>query len=409
MSSGQRRDVDPAALGRGPPGQLGQLHALGALGQVPAQRPALRGGAQELLPLHLEPVVEGGVVRDVGPLSRVVDRVGQVRVPDRQRRGHPVLHRAAAQPGDRAAVGPVHLQLEELTPVHPDRPGRVHRGHHPAGELQHGVGRVVGSDVVGRARLVPAPRDQPRLPRVHRGDRAEQVLQQIPPVREHVQHDPAAVLFAVVPGGPLRGDLVALEHPVAELQPHRQHPAEKTRPDQPAQLDHARQEQLVLHDAVGDAGLAGRAGQPQRPVQRAGHRLLGVDVLAGGDGPGQAVLARAGHLGVEVDLDPRVGQHVVQAGRPARQAVLLRDLAQPRLAAPDQDRLGVHGRAVRQWHAALLPDAEQRPDQMLAVAHPPGDPVHGDVQDLVCHRSPFTPGARPAIRSGKALSKVRLG
>ncbi len=306
-----------------------------------------------------------------------------------------MLHRAAAQAGHRAAVRPVHLHLEELTPVHPDRPGRVDRGHHPAGELQQRVGRVVGGDVVRRGRLVPAPRDEPRLPRVHRGDRAEQVLQQVPPVREHVQHDPAAIGRTVVPGRPLRGDLVALEHPVAELQPHRQHPAEEARPDQPPQLDHARQEQLVLHHAVGDAGRAGRAGQPQRAVQRAGHRLLGVDVLARRDGPGQALLARAGHLGVEVHLDLRVGQHVVQAGRPARQAVPLRDLAQPRLAAPDQDRLGIHDRAAVQRHAALLADAEQGPDQMLPVAHPPGDAVQGHEHDLACHRSPFTLGARP--------------
>src|SRR5262249_46346725 len=64
-SDRQGRDIDPAALGGGPQRQPGQLHALGTLGEVPAQRRALRGGAEEMLPLHLERVVEGRVVRDL--------------------------------------------------------------------------------------------------------------------------------------------------------------------------------------------------------------------------------------------------------------------------------------------------------------------------------------------------------
>ena len=192
---------------------------------------------------------------------------------------------------------------------------------------------------------------------------------------------------AVVPGRPLRRDLVALEHPVAELQPDRQHPAEEVLADQPLQLHHAGQEQLVVHHPVGDPGGLGRAGQPQRAGQRAGHRLLGVDVLACLDRLQQGDLARAGDLGVEVDVDAGVGQHLVQVGGPALQAVPFGDGAQPLLVAPDQDRLGVHGGAVLEPHAALLPDGEQGADQVLPVSHPAGDTVEGDVDDLARHGS----------------------
>src|SRR6202012_3475662 len=60
---------------------------------------------------------------------------------------------------------------------------------------------------------------------------------------------------------------------------------------------------------------------------------------------------------------------------------------QPPLAAADEDRLGVDDGAVVQRYAALLADGEQRPDEVLPVTHPAGDPVQGDVNDLARHRA----------------------
>ena len=48
--------VDPAALGRGLQRQLGQLHALGALGQVPGERPALPRRARNSSHCTLNPL-----------------------------------------------------------------------------------------------------------------------------------------------------------------------------------------------------------------------------------------------------------------------------------------------------------------------------------------------------------------
>ena len=70
---------------------------------------------------------------------------------------------------------------------------------------------------------------------------------------------------AVVPRRPLRRLPVAFEHPVAELAAHGQDAAEEAAVDQPLQLEQAGQQQLVLHDAVLDAGSRRRAGRAPAP------------------------------------------------------------------------------------------------------------------------------------------------
>jgi len=86
---------------------------------------------------------------------------------------------------------------------------------------------------------------------------------------------------------------------------------------------------------------------------------------------------------------PGSPRHVVEAGRPAPDAVPLGDIAQLLFVAADQDRLGDDGCPVVEEHPALLPDAQQGADQMLPVAHPTGNAVHGNVDDLARHRRPF--------------------
>jgi hypothetical protein len=197
---------------------------------------------------------------------------------------------------------------------------------------------------------------------------------------------PAAVLAAVVPGGPLGGHPVSLENPVAKLEPGGQDLPEEAFADEPPELDHAGQEELVLDHPVDHPGLAGLVRQPQGTLGRVGQRLLRVDVLARGDGLGQAGLTGAGDLRVEVHPDSRVGQHLVQAGGPALQAVPFGDLPQPLLAAPDQDRFRAERRPVLEGDTALVAEAEDGTHQMLAVAHPAGDPVHGHLDHLARHR-----------------------
>ena len=128
--------------------------------------------------------------------------------------------------------------------------------------------------------LVDAGRDVRDRLGVDRLDAAEQVLEHVVPVREHVDDDAAAVLGAVVPARPLRGLPVALEHPVAELAAHGEDAAEEAGVDQALELLQAGQVELVVHDAVLDAGGPGEAGELERLVEALGGRLLGVDRLA---------------------------------------------------------------------------------------------------------------------------------
>jgi hypothetical protein len=75
--------------------------------------------------------------------------------------------------------------------------------------------------------------------------------------------------------------------------------------------------------------------------------------------------------------------------------VLARQLGQRGLAAADQDRLDLDAVAVAQEDAALLTDREDRPHQVLPVAHPAGGAVHDDADALVCHEAPYADVGRP--------------
>jgi len=66
-------------------------------------------------------------------------------------------------------------------------------------------------------------------------------------------------------------------------------------------------------------------------------------------------------------------------------AVLLRDLADLGLVAPDEDRLDLHPAAVGQLDAAGVADGQDRAEEVLAVAHPSGDSIHRDAKDRRRH------------------------
>ncbi|CAK7284401.1 hypothetical protein SGPA1_30274 [Streptomyces misionensis JCM 4497] len=358
--------------------------------QVPAVGGAGVDVPEEQLPLGLEAVVELPVVRHPLPLVAEALGGGEVGVPDRLGGGGAVLDAALAQPRDGRALRAVDLELHQFVAVDADRPGGVDLRDRTAVQLEDAVGGVVGGGGVGLAVLVPAPRHVGRGQRLDGGDAAEQLVQHVLPVREHVDDDAAAVLGAVVPGGTLGLLPVALEDPIAELAAHGQDPPEEAPVDQPLQLQQARQEELVLDDAVPHSLLPGQAGEREGAVETGGGGLLGVDVLPGGDRLPDRLLAGGGDLGVEVDVDVRVGEHRVQVGGDMLQAVPLGDLPQRVLAAAEQDRLGPQHGAVAEVEAALVAQGEDRPEQVLAVAHAPGHAVHGDAhRRRACHVGPL--------------------
>ena len=150
----------------------------------------------------------------------------------------------------------------------PRRPGRVDVRDHAAFELEGRVGGVVGVGRVGLAVLVDAARDMRRAEAAHRLHGAEQVVEHVAPVAQHIEDDAAAFGLLVVPARPLRRLApVAFEHPVAELAAHREDAAEEAGIAQHLDLAQAGQEQLVLHHAVLDALLLGELARPRPPCR----------------------------------------------------------------------------------------------------------------------------------------------
>jgi hypothetical protein len=159
-------------------------------------------------------------------------------------------------------------------------------------------------------------------------------------MREHIEDQPAAGRPPVIPARALRRGELAVEHPPAEFEPHRQHAAEEIGLVQFAQLFEAGEEQLVLHDAALPAGALGGPGERQRVLEVFGDRLFEIDVLAGGEGGAGAVGTPAGRGGVEIDVGRRVGQAGVAIGAPFEAAGLVGERGQFLGVAPEQYRLG---------------------------------------------------------------------
>src|SRR6185295_2043138 len=109
------------------------------------------------------------------------------------------------------------LQSEQIVAPHAHRPGGSEVSKHAAGELEAGVGRIVGGGLVLPPVLVPAIWNMSRAHAAHGPHLAEEVVENVAPVAQHVEDDAAAVSLAVVPGGTLRRNPVAFEDPVAEF------------------------------------------------------------------------------------------------------------------------------------------------------------------------------------------------
>ena len=268
------------------------------------------------------------------------------------------------------------------------RSSRRTRVHHellicaitPRVELERRVRGVVGRRRVRlpfssqRSGMCVAPR---HITLLHA---AEQVVEHVAPVAQHVDDDAAVVFLAVIPRRPLRLLPVALEYPVAELAAHRQDAAEESAVDQHAAASSMPgQPQLVLHDAVAHAGALARGDTGRARRRRSvATGFSRVDVLAGVDRLPDELRAQAGRRRIEVDRVVAIGERRVEVGRPARDAVRARQRLDLRGVAADEDRVGHHAAAVGERNAALRADRADRADEVLVRAHPAGDAVHDD-------------------------------
>src|ERR1700751_3132981 len=101
-------------------------------------------------------------------------------------------------------------------------------GDDAALELEGRISRVIGVGLVRLAALVDALWNMRRAEAAHGLHLAEQIVEHIAPMAQHIQNDAAAFGLAVIPARPLRRLApVALEHPIAELAAHSEHAAEE--------------------------------------------------------------------------------------------------------------------------------------------------------------------------------------
>ena len=272
----------------------------------------------------LNALSHAAIVRHLLPAREEIDRLRDVGIPHG-------LGRVCRSAAIKQRRSPATAEPCVPSTCKVSRSSRRTRTHHEllkcaidaAGELEgrvRGVVRRAGTVLPfssQRCGMCVAPRQRDRL------HRAEQIVEHVAPVAQHVEDDAAAVLLAVVPGRALRraGQVLALEHPVAELAAHRQDAAEEARVAQHLELEQARQPELVLHDAVLDARLLRGAVHVERVRERRRHRLFAVDVLAGRDRLLEELRPQLRGGGVEEDLVAPVRQRLVEVRRPALDAV----------------------------------------------------------------------------------------
>ena len=98
----------------------------------------------------------------------------------------------------------IDLEGHEIVAADADAPARIDLGDHAALELEGGIGRVIGVGVVGVALLVDAARDVRGAQAPDGLHFAEQVVEHVAPVAQHIEDDAAALGLAVVPARALR-------------------------------------------------------------------------------------------------------------------------------------------------------------------------------------------------------------
>src|SRR5260221_1554074 len=318
----QPENVDPAP--RAPRFQcaVDQLQPLCALQQVPFERRVFANVADEKLPFGLERVVVGLVVRNLLPVGAKIVRLTHVRIPYRPGRFGKRLGEAARQARHGRTTRTIHLECHQIIAAHAYGPGTVEMRDDSAREPESRVRGIVGGGAVFAAVFIPAGRDVPRTEAGNPLDFPEQAVEHVAAVAQHIENDSSAVLLAVVPGGPLRGLVIALEHPVAELAPDREYFPEETGVTQRLDLQEPRQPQLVLDDAVPDSRLFRSPIQVERLRERGRDGFLAVDVFLRCEGFLEQDRTEPCRRGVEKNRVVGVPERLIQVGGPALDAVL---------------------------------------------------------------------------------------
>src|SRR6516162_9379604 len=120
-------------------------------------------------------------------------------------------------------MGAVDLEGYEVVAINPRHPAHIDVRDDATHQLESGICGIVRGRLILLAALVVALDNIGVASADHALDLAEEIVEHVAPVADHVQDDAAAVLLAIVPGRPLRFLPIALEHPISELATDREH------------------------------------------------------------------------------------------------------------------------------------------------------------------------------------------
>jgi hypothetical protein len=178
---------------------------------------------------------------------------------------------------------------------------------HAPHELKARKGRVLDIDIVPLAILVSAFGERRRVTARDGFDLAQQPIEDVAPMGEHIEDEPAAGCFAIIPARPLRRVRRAVEHPPAEVEPDRQNSPEEISIVKLAQLRKPGQEQFVLHDAVFHTGALGATREIQCILEGFRDRFFEIHVFPRRERRTRTCRPTPGGVRVEIDRDTGVG------------------------------------------------------------------------------------------------------
>src|SRR5262245_45545380 len=136
-----------------------------------------------------------------------------------------MLGPAPGQAGNRRTVRAIDLERDQFVAPRSYAPGRIHVRDHAILKPEGRISRIVCIGIVDLSVLVYSLRNVSGAETGHCLHLAEQIVEDITPVAEHIEDDAAAFRFLIVPAWPLRRLApIALEHPVAEFSANREHP-----------------------------------------------------------------------------------------------------------------------------------------------------------------------------------------
>jgi hypothetical protein len=208
-------------------------------------------------------------------------------------------------------------------------------------------------------------------------DLAQQAIEDVAPMGEHIEDQPTAGCLAVIPARALRRVEAAVEHPPAEIEPDRQNAAKELGLVKLAQFCQPGQEQLVLYDAALQAGAMRAARQIQCVLESFGDRLFEIDVLSRRERSTGARRPPTGGCRIEIDRDIGVREGRVPIGAPFEAAMRRRQSGELCRVAAEQYRLGHQTVAIGERQPASTANSQQRA-QMLSGAEASSGPVDND-------------------------------